>query len=115
MRSRLQSLRHGVPGLRIDDGLVLSRVDLPAVSNLTGVDPAAQQVIDRAAGERLFRSGPKLSGLEMRANRSHISQLEVLEIDVLQHFGLGGIDEQLTILDPIAKRDTPAHPHAFFL
>src|SRR6185437_8632095 len=43
------------------------------------------------------------------------AQFQIPPVDITNDLGLGGVNDQLAVLDHIAKRGDTAHPHAFLL
>src|SRR4030081_3052027 len=124
-RSVTELVLHAVPCLAIENCLVLPGVAGALMPDLADVDRVRLQRIQRPAGERLsagtgpisistlLRSDPLL--IEVLLEQSHRAELPVAAKDQPHGLGLLGDGSQLAILDRIAERGDPAHPHSFFL
>ena len=87
-------LLHGVPGLAINDRLMLSGMALPLVDDLADIDRVCQQLVNVAAGEWLS-AGPSIFIRPSRFGRQaepvgilfHEPDIGVVQIELEQRSG----------------------------
>jgi hypothetical protein len=97
----------------LDDGLMLARVALPFVDDLAQVHPVVQHLVDGLLGEGLATLGDHtFCAVGLGHQRGRANRHEVVE-DATHQSGLDLVDDQQTVIQVIAQRQWPAHPHPF--
>ncbi len=103
---------HLVPELAVDDRRVLARIGDTFVHRLADIDPVAEQLVEEAlVGGPTALGGDALGGEGLGERGGRADADEALE-DHPHRRGLGRVDHELSLVDPIAERRVAAHPHA---
>ena len=116
---------HDLPKLRIEDGLVLAGVGFALVSDFAPIDPVLQHQIECPAGEMLAAGQPSAGSFTALAHNTQSvefgpeqrdrAQFRIAPEDQPDGRGLRLIHDQFAVLDVVAERHVPAHPHALLL
>src|SRR4029077_14903088 len=113
------------PALIVDQGRLLTGVDLPLVSYLAGVNWVREQCVEMTAREGFadalgavrcraaFRPKPETIGRLL--DPAHAAKLPIESEDAAYRLGLGRVDDERALVGVIAQWDIAAHPHALFL
>jgi len=122
MPIRRELVLHDLPKLRIEDGLVLAGVGSTLVNDFAAINPVLDHQIECAAGEMLTTSQPSAGSLtalahdtqpvELGPEQRDRAQFRVALEDQPDGLCLRPIHDQFALLDVIAERHVPAHPHA---
>ena len=101
---------HLVPGVAVDERLVLAWVGGALVLDLADIGPVVEQLVDDALVERLAALGAVPGGVQLLhqlGGRAHLQ--EALE-DVPDERRLGLVDHELAVPHVVAERRVAAHP-----
>src|SRR5207302_9394686 len=113
------------PALVVDQGRLLSGMELTLVSYVAGVNWVREQCVEMTAREGFaaalgaihpraaFRPKPETVGLLL--DPAHAAELTIESEDAAHGLGLGRVDDERALVGVIAKRDIAAHPHALLL
>src|SRR5258706_1576914 len=113
------------PALIVDQGRLLTGVELTLVSYLACVNWVREQCVEMTAREGFaaalgavrcpaaFRAKPETVGLLL--DPAHAAELTIESEDAAYRLGLGRVDDERALVGVVAKRDIAAHPHALFL
>src|SRR5947209_10392496 len=110
------------PALIVDQGRLLTGVELTLVSYVAGVNWVREQCVEMTARKGFaaalgairrcpaFRAKPETVGLLL--DPAHAAELTIESEDAADGLGLGGVDDQHALVGVIAQRHIAAHPHA---
>src|SRR5438067_12377394 len=113
------------PALIVDQGRLLTGVELTLVRDLAGVNRVREQGVEMTARERFaaalgairrraaFRPKPETVGLLL--DPAHTAELTIESEDAGRGLGLGRVHDERALARVIAQRHIAAHPHALFL
>src|SRR5437588_8059387 len=113
------------PALVVDQGRLLTRVELTLVRYLAGVNWVREQCVEMTARKGFaaalgaircrtaFRPKPETVGLLL--DPAHAAELTIEGKDAAHGLGLGRVDDERALARVIAQRHIAAHPHALFL
>src|SRR5437868_5552973 len=113
------------PALIVNQGRLLTGVELTLVRDLAGVNWVREQCVEMTAREQftaalgaiprpgVFCSEPETVGLLL--DPAHAAELTIESEDAAYRLGLGRVDDERALVGVIAQRHIAAHPHALFL
>src|ERR1700722_6456413 len=113
------------PALIVDQGRLLTGVELTLVRYPAGVNWVRQQCVEMTAREGFaaalgairrcaaFRPKPETVGLLL--DPAHAAELPIESKDAAHGLALGRVDDERALARVIAQRHIAAHPHALFL
>ena len=117
----VEAFLHRLPEVGRNDLLMLARVYLALVGDLTGVDRVVQHLVKVAARERqpaaesaaiLMALGDQPEVIGFLFEKVDAAQLQVEGKHLPDHLGLGSVDHQLLVSAVITEGYGAAHPHA---
>ena len=111
-RALAQNGLHPIPERAIDNGLMLARIGRALVHRLADVDPVVEQLVDVALVDGLALLAANAFRPQCARQRGGGTDLHEALEDHSDGRGFGLVDDQLAVLDVIAERHEPAHPHA---
>src|SRR5258705_6819448 len=113
------------PALIVDQGRLLTGVELTLVRYVAGVNWVREQCVEMTAREGFaaalgaircraaFRPKPETVGLLL--DPAHAAELTIESEDAAYRLGLGRVDDERAVARGIAHRHIAAHPHARLL
>src|SRR5438477_9904826 len=110
------------PALIVDQGRLLTGVELTLVSYVAGINWVREQCVEMTAREGFaaalgaircraaFRPKPETVGLLL--DPAHAAELTIESDDAAYRLGLGRVDDERALARVVAQRDIAAHPNA---
>src|SRR5215471_17890852 len=114
-----------IPGLGVDQRLVLAGVELTLVGNLPGVDRVGEQPVEVAAREGFAAAlgavpccatlCSQAEAIGLILDPAHASELAIKPENTPDSLGLGRVDGEGPLARVIAQGGKTAHPHPLLL